>query len=88
MHLGLCRLPSEEMNWWGGTICPPHESIEFGIALTEFLEVSGRILAVGEGFDGIDDAEVIEFCFIVPKCSYLLACKQLYLLWHIVYYFI
>ena len=67
----------------GGTFCPPHESIEFGISLTKLLEVSSRILAVGEGFNGIDDAEVLFLLIIIPICAYLLVAKQLYLLWHV-----
>ena len=66
----------------GGTICPPHERIKLGVAFAKFLEVFAGILAVGEGFNGIDNAEVVFLLIIVPICAYLPASKQLYLLWH------
>ncbi len=50
----------------GGTICPPHERIEFGVAFAKLLEVFAGILAVCEGFHGIDNAEVVLLLAIVP----------------------
>ena len=77
-----CRLPSEEMNWWGVQICTPH-GIELRIALTHAFDVLLWIRAVGEGINSIDDAEVVFLFGIVPICAYLPYGKLLYLLWHI-----
>ena len=60
----------------GGTICPPHERIKFGVAFAKLLEVSGRILAVGEGLHGIDNAEIVFLFIIIPICAYLSAAAR------------
>lgn len=50
----------------GGTVCPPHESIKFRVTLAKLLEVFGRVLAFCEGFNYINDAEIVGLEMLVP----------------------
>ena len=59
----------------GGTICPPHESIQFGIALSEFFEIINGVFRTGKNSYDIIDAEEPLFQFIIKEYTNLIRLK-------------